>query len=210
MISAATASSIAASSASIVEGMCSTPPGSGSNGSRMCGLPVRASDAHRAAVERVDEREDARARAARVVQAGELERRLVRLGAGVAEPDAPALARAGEAHEPLGELELRARSRSSWTRARASPPGVATASTNTGMRVAERVHGDAGEEVEVLACPSSSQTEQPSPRTSLRERHADRAHHALVEPLLPRGHATPPSVAVPASRARPRCRCPLS
>ena len=28
----------------MVAGMCSTPPGSGSNASRMCGLPVRASE----------------------------------------------------------------------------------------------------------------------------------------------------------------------
>ena len=45
--------------------------------------------AHRAAVERVGEREDARARARPRVEARELERGLVGLGAGVAEVDAP-------------------------------------------------------------------------------------------------------------------------
>ena len=64
---------------------------------------------HRAAVERIDEGEHAGSCAARVIEARELERRLVGLGAGVAEPDAPALARAGEPREPLGEFELRAR-----------------------------------------------------------------------------------------------------
>ena len=66
--------------------------------------------AHRAAVERVDEREHPGARAAGLLQSGELERRLVRLGARVAEEHAALLAGAREADEPLGELELRARS----------------------------------------------------------------------------------------------------
>ena len=61
--------------------------------------------AHGAAVEAVDEREHAGAGAARVVQARELERGLVRLGARVAEPGTAVVARAGEARDALGELE---------------------------------------------------------------------------------------------------------
>ena len=70
------------------------------------GLAGERERAHRAAVERVRERED---RAAGPVRAGELDRRLDRLGARVAEVDAAAVARAGERRQALGELELRRR-----------------------------------------------------------------------------------------------------
>ena len=66
--------------------MSSTPPGSGRNGSRYAGLPVSASEP---IVRPWKESSSARMRVRPAGAAGELERGLVRLGAGVAEEDAP-------------------------------------------------------------------------------------------------------------------------
>ena len=121
--SAATRSSIAASSASIVESMCSTPGGIGRNGSCMYGLPVRASvpivRPWKASV-------SARMRGAvgAAVQAGELERGLVGLGAGVAEVDAAAHRPCRRAASAARRARAAAGSRSSSRRARGSRPGA--------------------------------------------------------------------------------------
>ena len=159
--------------------------------------------AHRAAVERVGEGEHAGACAARVVQARELERGLVGLGAGVAEPDAPVVARAGQPHEPLGEFECglggevvgHVGERRRLRRDRVDEHRV---------RMAERVHRDTGEEVEVLVArviPHASALAA----LELGERHADRAHDALVEPLLPRSCRRPRSCRGTTSVPMPDC-----
>ena len=84
------------------------------------------------------------------VQARELERGLVRLGAGVAEVHAAGLPGAGEALEARGELELRRR-REVVRHVRERRRLLGDRLDEHGVRVPERVHGDAGEEVEVAS-----------------------------------------------------------
>ena len=117
----------------------------GRNGACSASLPVRRERAHGAAVEGALERQDA---GRGPVQAGELDRRLDRLGPGVREEHPVA---AGQPGEALGELDLRLgrevvgdvgeRRRLARDRIHEHRVGVT-----------ERVDGDAGEEVEVLAC----------------------------------------------------------
>ena len=151
--------------------------------------------AHRAAVEGVGEGEDARALGA-AVQPGELERGLVRLGAGVAEVDAAGVARAGEALEPRRELELRlgrevvrdVRERRGLLRDRVDEDRV---------RVAERVHGDPREEVEVAAAVVVPQVGALAARE---QRHpVAEAPHEIARRGIPpcRRHPTTTSVPIP-------------
>ena len=139
--------------------------------------------AHRAAVEAVDEREHAGAGAARVVEPRELERGLVRLGAGVAEPGPAVVARPGEARDALGELE---RGLGREVVGHVREPGRLRGDRldEHGVRVAERVHRDAGEEVEVLVPGVVPDAGAPAV-VELRQRHPHRLHDAPVESALP-------------------------
>ena len=132
--SAATSSSIAASSASIVPSMCSTPPGSGSNGSRMRRLAGERERAHGAAVERVR-----RARGCGCAPPPSFSRASLNAASIASAPELPKNTRPPSPApvrrlQPLGQLELRLASRSSWRRARASPPGARRPRRTPGAR----------------------------------------------------------------------------
>src|SRR5690606_13973922 len=130
------------------------------------GLPGQCERAHRAPVERLAQREDAGPRGASV-QPGELERGLVRLGAGVAEEHAAALPRAGQTLQPRGEGQLRRRRE--VVRHVGELRGLPGHGVDEhGVCVPERVHGDAAEEVEVT---STRGVPQVAALAALEQRH---------------------------------------
>ncbi len=125
------------------------PSGIGWNGSCLVGLAGRGERGERAAVEAAERRHDDVAPAAAEL-AGELERRLVGLGARVAEEDLPAVAgRLARRSSTIGRPRWRLGWRRSSTRAAASTPARQIAVGDDRVRVAERRHGEPAQEVEV-------------------------------------------------------------
>src|SRR6266850_6899164 len=109
------------------------------------------------AVKTLPERDDLRS--SRVLQPRELQRRLVRLGAAVAEEDA---GETGLPDEPLGEKPLRGVIEEVGDVekvARLLPERA----PQSGMGVPERVDGDTGEEIPVLAPPGVDEARAASP-----------------------------------------------
>ena len=145
-------------------------------------------------MEGVAQRQDAIGAGLLAVQARELEGGLVRLGARVAEVDPARLPRAGEALQPRGELELR-RGRE-VVRDVSEGRGLSRDGLDeNGMRVAQSIHRDSRQEVEVthaVAVPQVRTLAAHEEREPIRRI----AHEIPCRIVLPRHDATT-SVPIP-------------
>ena len=169
----------------------------------------------RAAVERALEADDlvlVRPAARPAAAARELDRRLVRLGAGVAEERAAVAGRS--AREPLGERDRRAPTSRGSRRGRAPPAGP-RAPDRRRVAVTEGHDREAGDEVEVLAalvveqraCPRRARRRWAAAGTSAarRRRRGRRAAVRSMSTLMP--VTTVPAPIRTRPHARPRARC---